>query len=98
MEEVEEEMDSLMKEMFGSKLEEEVDIGMSTESCEAEGLDQVQDGLRGRRKKQPKEAKKGGGALLSTAGFKEVKATACKEELGMMRELQRRNCSRNKGA
>ena len=98
LEEVEEEMDSIMEQMFGGKLEGKLESDL--ENCSAEGLS-----VQGRKKNCKLEgliggAKKGGKAIppAAAAGLEDLDATARKEKMGMMKELQRRNFSRNKGA
>ena len=111
--EVEEEMDSIMEQMFASKLErgkEESDLGISSGNCAAEGLSH-QDSLQGKmqvgaRKQRGTQLQKGmlgrrnngGKAISCTAVLKEVKASTHKKKLGMMEELQKRNSCRNRGA
>ena len=95
LEEVEEEMDSIMEQMFGGKLEGKFESDQ--ENCSAEGLS-----VQGRKKNCKLEglvgAKKGGKAIPPTAALKDLDASARKEKMGTMKELQRRNFSRNKGA
>ena len=96
LEEVEEEMDSIMEQMFGGKLEGKLE---SDQENSSEGLS-----VQGRKKNCKLEglvggAKKGGKAIPpAAAALKDLDATARKEKMGMMKELQRRNFSRNKGA
>ena len=95
LEEVEEEMDSIMEQMFGGKLEGKLE---SDQENSSEGLS-----VQGRKKNCKLEglvggAKKGGKAIPPTAGLKDLDETARKEKMGMMKELQRRSYSRNKGA
>ena len=112
--EVEEEMDSIMSQMFGSKMEgkKESDLGISSsQNCAAEDLSR-QDSLQGKMEEERKrcsrvhaqgvsgERKKDAKPTSSTAALlKEVKeASARKKKPRMVNELQRRNTSRNKGA
>ena len=109
LEEVEEEMDSIMEQMFGGKLKGKSDLGISSKNCTAKGLSHVQDSLEGGKKKCEVQVDRlqgllggveGGGtkAIPTTARLEELKATAHRGKMGTARELQRRNYSRNKGA
>ena len=110
--EVEEEMDSIMSQMFGSKMEgkKESDLGISSsQNCAAEDLSR-QDSLQGKMEEERKgrsrmhvqgmKTKKDAKPTSSTAALlKEVKeAAARKKKPRIVNELQRRNTSRNKGA
>ena len=110
--EVEEEMDSIMSQMFGSKMEgkKESDLGISSsQNCAAEDLSR-QDSLQGKMEEERKgcsrmqvqgmERKEDAKPTSSTAALlKEVKeAAARKKKPRIVNELQRRNTSRNKGA
>ena len=103
--EVEEEMDSIMEQMFASKLErgkEESDLGIASQNCAAEGLG-YKDKMQEETKKDMEtqvigKGKKSTKGISCTAVLKEVEATVGKKKLGMRKELQRRNSSRNTGA
>ena len=93
--EVEEEMDSIMEQMFVNKLK-----GKESD-CAAQELSHHQSKMQVETKKDSETqviGKKGAKAISCTAVLKEIEASTRKKKLGMMKELQRRNSFRNRGA